>query len=275
MCNVPARLSLSSHKNALEIRKKIPSGLTEEIKLTCLEPYFLASGSNVIVPKPVPEAPGEEVLDPKITPDTPRRRRSSRSRTKSPEPIAKKVALDPAPLTVVSEEPEEIAQVEEVKEIPESVLSTEQPQTFETKPPSEQEFDEKILDEMDVDDHPTTEPMDEDALLAEPTVSETGEPEVKVDTSDNVKSEAVPHESADSQTDDKEKTSTDDERRGKKRRAESPTPKGDSPKKRQRLPPPNIDDFVNDEDEPDLDENLIQLSWCKSSFIAIAWFLIY
>lgn len=64
------------------------------------------------------------------------------------------------------------------------------------------------------------------------------------------------------QTPTEEKTLTDDENRGTKRRSDSPS-KGNTPKKRQRLPPPNIEDFVNDEDEPELDENSLQLSWCK------------
>lgn len=112
---------------------------------------------------------------------------------------------------------------------------------------------EKIIDEMDVDGG-NAQDINEDELLADepdestPMVSDNqAEPQPLP-----VENEAPPEE----------KPATDDETRGTKRRSDSPS-KGNTPKKRQRLPPPNIEDFVNDEDEPELDESLLQLSWCK------------
>lgn len=167
--------------------------------------------------------------------DTPKRRRSSRSRTKSPEPIISK-AQDPA-LSSVAEEPEDTAQ-----------------EANQTHPDSQ--MYEKIIDEMEVDES-NAQDVNEDELLAEPEDSAM--------TESDDKKELIPPVS-DSQTEDKpeteDKPQTDDETRGTKRRSDSPT-KGNTPKKRQRLPPPNIEDFVNDEDEPELDETTLQLSWCK------------
>lgn len=112
---------------------------------------------------------------------------------------------------------------------------------------------------MDVDEG-NAQDVNEDELLAEepeestPVVSESqAEPQ-----STPVETEVM------SETQPEEKPVTDDESRGTKRRSDSPS-KGNTPKKRQRLPPPNIEDFVNDEDEPELDENSVQLSWCKLS----------
>lgn len=176
------------------------------------------------------------------TVDTPRRR-SSRSRTKSPEPIAKVQVLDPA-LSAVTEEAEE--SVEEMAEAP-------------SKPaPTDTQMYEKIIDEMDVDEG-AAQDVNEDELLAE-------EPEesMKVDEEKKVETEKEPTLPAASgaEATPEEKLVTDDENRGTKRRSDSPS-KGNTPKKRQRLPPPNIEDFVNDEDEPELDESALQLSWCK------------
>lgn len=172
--------------------------------------------------------------------DTPKRRRSSRSRTKSPEPIVSK-AQDPA-LASVEEESEDIAQ-----EVSKNQAAEEQ------NHPDSQMY-EKIIDEMDVDDS-NAQDVNEDELLAEPEEA----------TTEQNKSIADPQPEEKVETE--EKIQTDDENRGTKRRSDSPN-KGNTPKKRQRLPPPNIEDFVNDEDEPELDENSIQLSWCKF-FLAI------
>lgn len=118
------------------------------------------------------------------------------------------------------------------------------------------EMYEKIIDEVDVDQGQSNEDLDEDALLAdneqppqeeEKQEQQNGEQAEKTEQMDT--SEEKPAEAS-------------EENRGVKRRAESPA-KETSPKKRQRLPPPNCDDFVNDEDEPELDENTLQLSWCK------------
>lgn len=173
--------------------------------------------------------------------DTPRRR-SSRSRTKSPEPIISK-AQDPALSAVPEEEDLEDAKEEEEK----SVQQT----------PTDTQMYEKIIDEMDVDEG-TAADVNEDELLAE-------EPDEAMKVDDSV----IPAEQTklpETEIPTEEKPVTDDENRGTKRRSDSPS-KGNTPKKRQRLPPPNIEDFVNDEDEPELDETSLQLSWCKSSWL--------
>lgn len=186
-----------------------------------------SSGGAVVVPV-VPVVSSEDQQE--LVPDTPIRR-SSRSRTKSPEPVVMKIP-DPS-LAIVPEEPEENLQ--------ESVNQT----------TTDAQMYEKIIDEMDVDEG-TAQDVNEDELLAEPeesnVTSETPiEPTVQVAESENAA---------------EEKMVTDDENRGTKRRSDSPS-KGNTPKKRQRLPPPNVEDFVNDEDEPELDESSVQLSWCK------------
>lgn len=169
-----------------------------------------------------PSDPAPEAL----TTDTPRRR-SSRSRTKSPEPIIVK-AQDPT-LSAVPEEPDD--------------------ETDGAKPTDTQMY-EKIIDEMDVDDG-NAQDVNEDELLADD--------DAKMET------EAVPQSlpvEGQAAVEEKPATTTEEENRGTKRRSDSPS-KGNTPKKRQRLPPPNIEDFVNDEDEPELDESALQLSWCK------------
>lgn len=165
--------------------------------------------------------------------DTPIRRRTSRSRTKSPEPIVTKLQ-DPV-LSAVAEEPEEAVHDTGVSQAVAPDLH----------PDSQYE---KIIDEMDVDEGNAQEDVNEDELLAEPD-EESAKP-------------AEPTLPSQSETPTEEKPLTDDETRGTKRRSDSPS-KGNTPKKRQRLPPPNIEDFVNDEDEPELDESALQLSWCK------------
>lgn len=179
---------------------------------------------------PLSEQPIEEPM----AIDTPKRRRSSRSRTKSPEPIIAK-AQDPA-LSFVEEEPEDV----------------DNNQTSIQQAHSDSQMYEKIIDEMDVDDSNVQDDVNEDELLAEPDELSSVEPAKPVD-------QALP---AEGETKTEEKQVTDDENRGTKRRSDSPS-KGNTPKKRQRLPPPNIEDFVNDEDEPELDESKLQLSWCK------------
>lgn len=111
---------------------------------------------------------------------------------------------------------------------------------------------EKIIDEMDVDED-NAQDVNEDELLAEPEETKA-QSETPVEQITPADSETQPMA--------EDKPVTDEENRGTKRRSDSPS-KGNSPKKRQRLPPPNIEDFVNDEDEPELDETAIQLSWCK------------
>lgn len=115
---------------------------------------------------------------------------------------------------------------------------------------------EKIIDEMEVDEsNNQDDDVNEDELLAEPEDSANIEPEKEK----IVVEQTLP---AESEKQPEEKPLTDDENRGTKRRSDSPS-KGNTPKKRQRLPPPNIEDFVNDENEPELDETSLQLSWCK------------
>lgn len=191
-------------------------------------------------------------------PDTPRLRRSSRSRTRSPEPVVTKIQ-DPS-LAAVQEEEEETQQQDQ--------------SSVDLK---DTEMYEKIIDEMDVDQNQAQdEEYDEDELLAESneqtTSSEQQEksPEKQEDQNGEQKSEnAEQMETSESEKPAQgSETATEEENRGVKRRAESPS-KETSPKKRQRLPPPNIDDFVNDEDEPELDENSLQLSWCKKNIFKI------
>lgn len=180
--------------------------------------------------------------------ETPRLRRSSRSRTRSPEPVQTTKIQDPQ-LEAVQEEEEQVQQQQQ-----------------------SEEMYEKIIDEMDVDQNQGHDEYDEDALLAESNESNEHE-------QSNIEQEKIPEsqngdeeeqqqkseeqmETSESAEKSQEGGSESEENRGVKRRAESPS-KETSPKKRQRLPPPNIDDFVNDEDEPELDENSLQLSWCK------------
>lgn len=224
--------------------------------------FILADGAVASTFEQKPALDSVSDVEQKLTPDTPsRRRRSSRSRTKSPSPVRTTVQEAPELSAVKEEEPEDEQMEEEeetsinaatVSEPVETVDVPQQPAVVK----NDTEFDEKILDEMEVDGEPAgDELLNEDELLAEPkseNKDETIQPATEANNDETPKEET-------------EKATTDDERRGKKRRSESPSTKPSSPKKRQRLPPPNIDDFVNDEDEPDLDNNLVQLSWCKSN----------
>lgn len=202
---------------------------------------FTASGGQPAVVTPVPIQPVLETQ----TVDTPRRR-SSRSRTKSPEPVAKIQVLDPA-LKAVPEESEEAVEEMDTNTSP-------------TKPPTDTQMYEKIIDEMDVDEG-AGQDLNEDELLAEEP-EETSKVEEVVKAAEDGLPAAI-----ESEANPEEKQGADDENRGTKRRSDSPS-KGNTPKKRQRLPPPNIEDFVNDEDEPELDESSLQLSWCKKSFLS-------
>lgn len=179
-------------------------------------------------------------------------RRSSRSRTKSPEPVPVAIRAPDPVLPVVTEESENV---------------DDQQQNY-----------EKFIDETNADDDHGE--MNEDELLAdEPeddapaaadapvqettaTVSEsTTQPEPEA--TDTTTADATP--SAATATEEEKMETDGGENRGTKRRSDSPT-KGNTPKKRQRLPPPNIDDFVNEEDEPELSETALALSWCKYHF---------
>jgi hypothetical protein len=111
---------------------------------------------------------------------------------------------------------------------------------------SQNQMYEKIIDEMDVDEGNAQDVNEDELLKDEPEEQTPAQPQ----TEEKPESD--------------EKIQADDENRGIKRRSDSPN-KGNTPKKRQRLPPPNIEDFVNDEDEPELDESTLQLSWCKFS----------
>ena len=201
----------------------------------------LEGGAPVVAP----------TLSTPAAPETPRTlRRSSRSRTRSPEPIAVKPVTQDPQLQAVSEEPEEVPQQQAA-----APAETSKPAESEQK---DTEMYEKIIDEMDADDNnQQQDEIDEDALLEESESSE------QKDQQEQPEQEDQNMETADGEEKEKEQqTTTDEENRGVKRRSNSPA-KGESPKKKQRLPPPNIDDFVNDEDEPELDENSLQLSWCK------------
>lgn len=186
--------------------------------------------------------------DPDESVDTPKRRRSSRSRTKSPEPAIGKTQ-EPPSLSAVVEEPED-------SEENGGNQTVAQESAQETHPDSQYE---KIIDEMDVDDGTGQDDVNEDELLAEPEESSAIQPEKPADLPTE---QHIPAK-IESQPEEKPETGAEpEENRGVKRRSDSPS-KGNTPKKRQRLPPPNIEDFVNDEDEPELDENSVQLSWCK------------
>ncbi|CAH1722722.1 unnamed protein product [Chironomus riparius] len=187
-------------------------------------------------------------------PETPRAlRRNSRSRTRSPEPVVVKPVIQDPQLQAVSEEPEEAPQQ---KAEPAEISKPAESEQKDT------EMYEKIIDEMDADDNnQQQEEIDEDALLEE---TESSEQKDKQEQPEQPEQEDQNMETADGEEKEKEQqTTTDEENRGVKRRSNSPA-KGESPKKKQRLPPPNIDDFVNDEDEPELDENSLQLSWFDS-----------
>lgn len=205
-----------------------------------LEVFFEKNNKNLRIfaaPGVVPTTPAlsQEPIQESLTTDTPRRR-SSRSRTKSPEPIKTTIATiqDPT-LAVVPEEAEEPVQAEAQK------TELTDPQMY-----------EKIIDEMEVDEE-NAQDVNEDELLAEEPDEVT-----PVESEHQAEQPSLPEK----ETQPEAKPATDDESRGTKRRSDSPS-KGNTPKKRQRLPPPNIEDFVNDEDEPELDENSLQLSWCK------------
>lgn len=193
--------------------------VTNRANNIALRLVLVPGGAPVVSAAPLAHEP----IDEPMAVDTPKQRRSSRSRTKSPEPIIAK-AQEPS-LSFVEEEPEEDAAT--------------------THPDSQYE---KIIDEMDVDDSTAQDDVNEDELLAEPE-EQTEKP-------------AEQALLAEGETKAEEKPTTDEENRGTKRRSDSPS-KGNTPKKRQRLPPPNVEDFVNDEDEPELDESKLQLSWCK------------
>lgn len=153
--------------------------------------------------------------------------------------------LDPA-LTAVPEEAEEAVEEMDTNAAPLKEVTT------------DAQMYEKIIDEMDVDEG-TAQDVNEDELLAEEPEesSKDGEDKKKDEAKEE---ESLPAGEVEAQPEDKQVT--DEENRGTKRRSDSPS-KGNTPKKRQRLPPPNIEDFVNDEDEPELDESTLQLSWCK------------
>jgi len=209
--------------------------------------HDLSLGGAPAVPK---------VVSTPAAPETPRAlRRNSRSRTRSPEPVATKPVIQDPQLQAVSEEPEEPPQ----KQATPAPAETSKPAESEQK---DTEMYEKIIDEMDADDdnNQQQDEIDEDALLEESESTEQKDQQEKKE--DQPEQEDQNMETADGEEKEKEQQTTDDENRGVKRRSNSPA-KGESPKKKQRLPPPNIDDFVNDEDEPELDENSLQLSWCK------------
>lgn len=126
---------------------------------------------------------------------------------------------------------------------------------------SEENEYERIIDDTEPEQQQQQD-YDEDALLEEESEQQPEPQQQQV--SQNADEQMDTSEAVDGEKKNAEQ-GTEDENRGVKRRSDSPS-KGNSPKKRQRLPPPNIDDFVNDEDEPELDESKIQLSWCKFEF---------
>lgn len=127
---------------------------------------------------------------------------------------------------------------------------------------------EKFIDETNDDDDNVHDDMNEDELLAdEPEESAAAAPlapaAANVSETATQPTPTAAGETAAVAQESEEKMETEGgENRGTKRRSDSPT-KGNTPKKRQRLPPPNIDDFVNEEDEPELSETSWALSWCK------------
>lgn len=173
-------------------------------------------------------------------------RRSSRSRTKSPEPVPVVRAPDPV-LPAVTEEPESIE--------------------------DQQQNYEKFIDETNPDDDNVHDLLNEDELLAEPEDSSPApiQEQIPATVSESTtQPTTTTEEGANAEAkESEEKMETDGgENRGTKRRSDSPA-KGNTPKKRQRLPPPNIDDFVNEEDEPELSESTLALSWCKFAYTLV------
>lgn len=213
--------------------------------------FFLISSLSLSYLSPRTVAPVQIQHELQPVDGTPMRR-SSRSRTKSPEPVPVAIRAPDPVLPVVTEESENV---------------DDQQQNY------EKFIDETNADddngEMNEDELLADEPEDEAAAAADAPVQETTatvsesttqpEPEATATTT----ADATP---AAATATEEEKMETDGgENRGTKRRSDSPT-KGNTPKKRQRLPPPNIDDFVNEEDEPELSETALALSWCKYHF---------
>jgi hypothetical protein len=181
----------------------------------------------ILAPESAPMDTQPPIQQPEVV-ETPRTRRSSRSRTKSPEPVTKAPQqAEPVLSTLIEEEPEQVAQ-----------------------PTNTESQYEKIIDEMDVDENNAQDDVNEDELLAE-------EPEESAEQQKQSETAAEVPES------EEKPAAEGEEARGVKRRSDSPSKGNNTPKKRQRLPPPNIEDFVNTEDEPELDESAVQLSWCK------------
>lgn len=183
------------------------------------------------------------------TPSTPsRRRRSSRSRTKSPSPT-RVLQVEAPTLAPVHEEVQEEPKQETPTKTQPQVQSTpekkvESPQKVETTPKK-------------VETPPKVEPVVTTPVKAE----EKMEVDVKQDKEETEK----PENEAQKMEVDASKESSDTQGEQKdddKKRKRSVSPKQE--KKRQKLPPPNIDDFVAEEDEPELDNSKIQLSWFDS-----------
>lgn len=195
---------------------------------------FLASGDT---PQVLAVAPPIAVVE---TPSTPsRRRRSSRSRTKSPSPT-RVLQQEPPSLPPVSEEPA----VEEEDSDDEPIQSPVQqkPSTPMKSPVAEVSSPADTPKKVEI----VSTPKQETPVKGE-------EAKMEVD------SESQP--SADKMETDGEKAG--DTKDDDKKRKRSNSPKQDQ-KKRQKLPPPNIDDFVAEEDEPELDNSKLQLSWFDS-----------
>lgn len=217
-------------------------------------------------PAPIVSAP---IIEPeKIEPSTPsRRRRSSRSRTKSPSPTRVLQPEPPSLPPLKEEEPEPVKTpvkvpppaVEVRKETPVKVQESPKQQTpVKVEAKKEVPTPEKKV----VVESPKPALKKETPVKAAPVETpKTEKMEVDSQEEEKVDKMEASSEKPEESSEKSEKDGEGDDERKKRKRSTSPK---QEPKKRQKLPPPNIDDFVAEEDEPELDNSKIQLSWFDS-----------
>lgn len=237
---------------------------------------FVESGDAAPAPISTPPIEAE-----KVTPSTPsRRRRSSRSKTKSPSPT-RVLQTEPPSLPPVKEEttPEEVEPVKtptkteppveavkvkvetpvKVQEPPKQVIPVKVEVKKETPTPTPEKKVETPKKEVE---SPKPAPKKETPVKVEIPKLEKMEVDSQEEEKMEESSEKPEKSSVNQEKSEKsEKEGDDDEEKKKRKRSSSPK---QEPKKRQKLPPPNIDDFVAEEDEPELDNSKIQLSWFDS-----------
>ncbi len=221
---------------------------------------IFSEGGAPAEPKPVAE---------EITPSTPSRarRRSTRSRTKSPsptrviqeaptlpsvteEPQSEDAEMTPAPAEKLEKSPEKPKEPLKTPEKPKEPVKTPEPAKQPEKTPEKSKEESKTP----VKSTEQVTPSEEQKVVEKMDVS---------DSQDQDKEDGDAEKSSDqAQTAESQDGDADDERNSRKR-SSSPSSKQE-PKKRQKLPPPNIDDFVAEEDEPEIDNSKIQMSWFDS-----------